>query len=103
MRDRLDCLDVQHSSVLEVTSHPHYLTPVERVAGTPPPRPEPLPAVEAQGQGVRTNDVVRAQRPRRGEQDGLFPLTLRTAGTSSGRQERQPPQGSSKILSPRRL
>jgi hypothetical protein len=42
--------------------------------------------------GERTNDVVRAQRPRRGEQDGLVPLTLRAAGASSGRQGKDSPR-----------
>jgi hypothetical protein len=70
------------------------LTPVERVAGTPPAAASWAPRrswrLRVKGEGQKILD--ERQRPRRGGQEVLDPLTLRAAGSSSGRQGRQSPK-----------
>jgi hypothetical protein len=81
------------------SQHIASLTPVERVAA--PARHRVLSHVRpwrlrVKGTGQRI--LSKRQRPRRGGQDALNPLTLSAAGSSSGRQERQPPQEACKAL-----
>jgi hypothetical protein len=52
--------------------------------------------LRVKGSGQRI--LSKRQRPRRGGQDAVDPLTLSAAGSSSGRQRRQPPQESYKAL-----